>query len=118
MKTWLIAGVGMLLVVGGAAVAQTPPGMSPGGAAGAPTGAMEGPSGVGGPEGMNHGPMGRWMGMMHGHHGPHQPPVSKAAFFRLRKGDVSVGIKCADDEPTKACVDAAATLLDKLAQVK
>ena len=45
--------------------------------------------------------------MMHMH-----PP--KGAVFMFRRGDNRVMIKCADDEPTKACVDGATTLMDKL----
>ena len=60
------------------------------------------------------GPMGR-MGMMMRMHMHPPPPPSKAAHFRFRKGDAMVDVKCADDEPTKACVDAASVLLDKLA---
>ena len=45
--------------------------------------------------------------MMHMH-----PP--KGAVFMFRDGDQHVLIKCADDEPTKACVDGATTLIDKL----
>jgi hypothetical protein len=37
-----------------------------------------------------------------------------AAIFRIRRGDTSIFIKCADNEPTQACVVAAGTLLDKL----
>ena len=111
MKTWLIAGTLLALGVGGVAVAQTPPAPPP---PGGPAG-MEGPGG--GPDGGPHGMRGRWMEMMHGRHHP-PPPMSKAAFFRFRKGAASVGIKCADDEPTKACVDAASQLLDKLNQTR
>lgn len=45
--------------------------------------------------------------MMHMH-----PP--KGAVFIFRDGDERVLIKCADDEPTKACVDGASTLIEKL----
>ena len=57
--------------------------------------------------GMEHG---RWHGMRR-----MGPGMGKAAFFSLRKGDAAVNIKCAEDEPMKACVDAAGALLDKLA---
>jgi hypothetical protein len=53
-----------------------------------------------------------WRGMMHG---MHRPPMSKAAHFMFRRGDQVMEIKCSDDEPMKACVDAAAVLMDKLA---
>jgi len=35
------------------------------------------------------------------------------AIFRIRRGDTSVFIKCAENESTQACVTAAGTLLDK-----
>jgi len=70
-----------------------------------------------------HGPMGErggW-GMRHGHAEMMRrmgPPPSKAAHFRLRRGDALIDVKCADDEPMKACVDAASVLLDKAAAPK
>lgn len=39
---------------------------------------------------------------------------TNAAIFRIRRGDTSVFIKCADNESTQACIAAAGTLLDKL----
>ena len=42
------------------------------------------------------------------------PPPSKAAHFRLESGDVALDVKCADDEPMKACGDLTLQLLDKL----
>ena len=69
-------------------------------------GGLRGPNPMmmgGGPGG---GEMGEWM-MRHMH-----PP--KGAMFVFRRGDARVIIKCADDEPTKACVDGATELLDKL----
>ena len=41
-------------------------------------------------------------------------PQSKAARFHIETSDVNVGIKCADDEPTKTCADFTLQLLDKL----
>jgi hypothetical protein len=38
---------------------------------------------------------------------------TNAAIFRFRRGDTSIFIKCAENEPTQACVTAAGTLLDK-----
>jgi hypothetical protein len=64
---------------------------------------------------MGHGPMDMRMGwMMHHMMEAHRPPPSKGAHFRFKKGDAMVDIKCADDEPMKACVDAGSALLDKL----
>lgn len=47
-------------------------------------------------------------------HQMHRPPPSKAAHFRFVHGNDMVEVKCADDESTRACVDALVTLLDKL----
>jgi len=33
--------------------------------------------------------------------------------FMMSRGDNRIMIKCSDDEPTRACVDAASALLDK-----
>ena len=112
MKMWITAAAGLALLAGGVAAAQTPPAN-----AGPPSAPAEGPSGgpaehppMGGPEGMrfgpHFGPMGRMMRMR---------PPSSAAHFRFRKDDALVDIKCADNESTKACTDAATALLDKLA---
>ena len=62
---------------------------------------------------MMHGMMG---GEMPGHEmGEHRMmmPRTTAAIFRIQRGDTSIFIKCADNEPTQACVAAAGTLLDK-----
>ena len=45
------------------------------------------------------------------------PPPSKAAHFRLKRGDVEIDAKCADDEAMKACADTVSQLIDKLASV-
>jgi hypothetical protein len=39
--------------------------------------------------------------------------TTTAAIFRIRRGDTSIFIKCADNESTQACVAAAGALLDK-----
>jgi len=92
----LIAGIS-------AAVAQpAPPPPAPPPAPEASGGAMGGPM-----ERMRHGPMhSGMMGMMHG---------SRGAHFVFGKGDQVADIRCADNEPTRACVDAASALMDKLA---
>lgn len=41
------------------------------------------------------------------------PPPSKAAHLRLEKGDLKLDVKCAEDEPMKACADIAMQLLDR-----
>ncbi|MBP0443534.1 hypothetical protein J8J14_01970 [Roseomonas sp. SSH11] len=52
-------------------------------------------------------------GMMHPHHRPPRP--SRAASFHVESGNSEVHVRCAEGEPTRACVDAAIVLLDKLA---
>ncbi|GAC1336934.1 MAG: hypothetical protein NVSMB18_00980 [Acetobacteraceae bacterium] len=54
------------------------------------------------------------MGMGGFRHGMHPPPPTKAAVFSFSRGDMQIMIKCADEEPTRACVDAASALIDKL----
>ena len=67
-----------------------------------------GPIGEGGRHGQMHGGRhGRMMEMMR--------PVSKAARFEFSRGETEVDIKCAEDEPMRACAEAAGMLLDKLA---
>ena len=85
-----------LTLLGGSALAQKgppPPGVD------AP---IDGPNGPppppGGPRGMR----------------PPPPPPSKAAHFRLQRGDVTLDVKCADDESMKACADLAMQMLDKV----
>lgn len=45
---------------------------------------------------------------------PPPSPAPKAAHFRIERGDTAVDIKCADDEPMKACAEFTLQLLDKL----
>src|SRR6266481_3689457 len=35
------------------------------------------------------------------------PPPSKAAHFRIEQGDNAIDVKCADEEPMRACSDIA-----------
>jgi hypothetical protein len=42
------------------------------------------------------------------------PPPSKAAHFRIEQGDNAIDVKCADDEPMRACSDIAMQFLDRL----
>ena len=110
MKTWIAVGAGLALLAGGVAVAQTAGGPPPAGEAAPFPGGPPDHGPMGGPDGMRHGPRGYMDRMMR-----MRPPPSKAAHFLFRKEGATVAIKCADDEPTKACVDAASALLDKLA---
>jgi len=92
----LLAGVA--LGAAGSAFSQTPPPDRP-----------RGPDGDRGP--------GMWREHMEpGHFGPgmramRHPP--RSAVFMMSRGDNRIMIKCSDDEPTRACVDAASALLDK-----
>ena len=106
MKAILISG--LALVLAGGAWAQTPPpppgppaGMKapppplPGGPEARDEGAGDPPPPPGGPRG-------------------HRPPPSKAAHFHIEHGDDVIDVKCADDEPTKACSDFVLQLLDRV----
>lgn len=98
-----------------AALAQAPP-PPPGGSAGARPG-MDAPPPPpppppGGPRGAMDGPPPP-PGMR-----PPPPPPSKAARFRVEQGDMKVDVKCADDEPMKACGDIAIQMIDKIATPK
>jgi hypothetical protein len=42
------------------------------------------------------------------------PPPSKAAHFRVEQGDNAIDVKCADEEPMRACADIAMQFLDRL----
>lgn len=52
--------------------------------------------------------------------GPHPgmgpPPPTRGAQFALGQGDRRMFIKCADEDSTKACVDAVSAILDKMLQ--
>ncbi|THF49323.1 hypothetical protein [Allorhizobium terrae] len=49
-----------------------------------------------------------------GHRPPPPPPPSKAAHFRVEDGETKIDIKCADDEPMKACADILLQVIDRL----
>ncbi len=40
--------------------------------------------------------------------------MQKSAGFRFKRDGAEIDIRCAADEPTKACVDAASLLIDKV----
>jgi hypothetical protein len=44
--------------------------------------------------------------------------MQKSAGFRFKKDGAEIDIRCASDENTKACVDAASVLIDKIASMK
>ena len=49
-----------------------------------------------------------------GHRPPPPPPPSKAAHFRIEDGDTKIDLKCAEDEPMKACADLLIQVMDRL----
>ncbi|MGO7542408.1 hypothetical protein ACC680_27925 [Rhizobium ruizarguesonis] len=42
------------------------------------------------------------------------PPPSKAAHFRIEDGNTKIDLKCAEDEPMKACADLLLQVMDRL----
>ncbi|CAA2158688.1 hypothetical protein MBRA_03948 [Methylobacterium brachiatum] len=114
-----LAGAAALLL-GTAAIAQTPPpgGPRPGPEAGAPPPpprAVPGavpvrtgrPAAPGGPQ-RGPGPDGP----------PPPPPPPKGAHFRLERGDTRIDVKCADEDSMKACADITLQLVDKLGTLR
>lgn len=100
MRKYLLVATGVALFGGcGVALAQMPP-PGAGASEGRPMGAMGGPGG-----GMEHHE--DWM-MRHRPHG------DGAAFFRFRRGDAEMDIKCPVGENVQACVAAAGSLMDKV----
>ena len=92
MRKYLLIATGVAILAGsGAAMAQVPPGGGPGG-----------------PEEHHE----RWGMMRHRHEG------DGAAFFRFRRGDAEMDIKCPAMENVQACVAAASTLMDKVASTQ
>ncbi|MFC6790967.1 hypothetical protein ACFQE0_15905 [Methylobacterium komagatae] len=49
---------------------------------------------------------------------PPPPPSSKGAHFIFERGGARIDVKCADDEPMKACADITLQMLDKLSTLK
>ena len=105
MSKLLLASTGLVLAASiGVAMAQNAPGNPPQ--------TIEPPEGGGMMRGMIGGGM---PGRELGEHlrGVTMMARTRAAIFRIRRGDTSIFIKCAESESTQACVTAAGTLLDK-----
>ncbi|KAA3504879.1 hypothetical protein EXN24_00535 [Rhizobium rhizogenes] len=107
MKKLVIAGAAFLIAAGSSFAQQPPPPPGPadaGSRADAPP--PPPPPGRGGPReaGWRDGPHGRRM----------PPPPSKAAHFRIEDGERKIDVKCADDEPMKACADIMMQIIDKM----
>ncbi|TCU28381.1 hypothetical protein EV131_102213 [Rhizobium laguerreae] len=49
-----------------------------------------------------------------GFRGHRPPPPSKAAHFRIEDGNTRIDLKCAEDEPMKACADLLLQVIDRL----
>ncbi len=144
MKHLLASGLALAVLTGGAlaqsaaAPPPPPPGVSaqPGirtplpptggpdavaddGAGGPPSPPPGGPRGrrpppPGGPDAMDDGAGGPPPPPPGGPHGRRPPPPSRAAHFHLQTGDAALDVKCAEDEPMRACADVALQMLDKL----
>lgn len=111
----------MTVLLATAAVAQVPPPPPGGPRPGPEAGAPPPPPPPGGPRGREAGgpppppPPG---GPRGGPDGPPPPPPPKGAHFQFERGDARVDVKCADDEPMRACADITLQLLDKLSAGK
>ena len=62
--------------------------------------------------------MGEHHARMHGHHMRQEMGGSKGARFRVEQGEAKIAVKCDDDEPMRACVEATIMLLDKLGSLR
>ncbi|KQR73057.1 hypothetical protein ASG25_20260 [Rhizobium sp. Leaf384] len=106
----LLTGFTLSLAAGAASAQDTPPPPpAPPAAAEAMTPPPPPPGGPRGPEEAMRGD--KW------HRGPdghRPPPPSKAAHYRIETDDVKIDLKCADDEPAKACADLLMSTIDKL----
>ena len=107
MKKLVIAGAAFLIAAGSSFAQQPPPPPGPadaGSRADAPP--PPPPPGPGGPREAG------WRDGLHGKRMP--PPPSKAAHFRIEDGERKIDVKCADDEPMKACADIMMQIIDKM----
>jgi hypothetical protein len=121
MKTYILSAVA-LAALAGTVFAQQPP-APPHAGAPAPTADVGSPPPPpGGPDrqpGEQVGPSLRGPGedlAPHGHRPPPPPPPSKAAHFRIEDDETKIDVKCADDEPMKACADIVLNILDRFEQ--
>lgn len=106
MRALILSGVSLLMMTGVSLAQDAPPPPPPGPQAASQDQPPPPPPPPGhGPE-RDRGPRGDAP--------PPPPPPSKAAHFRVQKGDLDVDVKCADDEPMSACADIAMKLLDKV----
>lgn len=113
MKTLIVSGM-VLALLTGSALAQTPPSTPPVAPEGSARAAAPAPLPPPGPDPMADtgaapppppaGPEGRRP----------PPPPSRAAHFRLERGDAALDVKCGEDETMKACADIALQMLDKM----
>ena len=105
MRTLALAAAALLGTATLAAAQPAPPAPPP--APPAPGAAQPGP----GPDDMHHG--------MHDHDGGHRMMMGmsrpRGARFIFERQGALIDLRCADNEPTRACVDAASVLIDKLA---
>ena len=106
MQAWLFSAVGLLMLTG--LVAAQTPSPAPG-----PPAEGEGQGGRIGqmapPEIMRHEHSDR----MRRHH-QFQP---RGASFHFKRGDSTIEIRCASNEPTSDCISAATALIDKIASM-
>ena len=109
MRYLLFTAAGLAMLTGLAVAQEQPPAPPP-----APMAAGQPDDGAPPPPPPGHGKHGE-RGPRGGRDGDRPPPPSKAAHIRLEKGDLKLDVKCADDEPMKACSDIALQLLDKVA---
>jgi hypothetical protein len=121
MNTYILSAVA-LGALAGTAFAQQPPAQPPAVAPAPAVDVASPPPPPGGPDRQPGEQAGPWLRgpsedlAPHGHRPPPPPPPSKAAHFRIEDGETKIDVKCADDEPMKACSDIVLTILDRFEQ--
>lgn len=111
MKRFLLAGAAVLMAASASFAQQPPPPPPPAPPAADAAGNPGGPPPP--PPPLRHGPAEMGPGP-DGMRGPPPPPPSKGAHFRIEDGERRIDLKCADDEPMKACADLLMQVIDKL----